>query len=72
MGLRRLDPELRATVVLRFYADISMPQVALAMAVPEGTVKSRLHRAVSELRASCPRESLSDDDVRITRALPGA
>jgi RNA polymerase sigma-70 factor (ECF subfamily) len=57
-GLRRLDPELRATVVLRFYADLSIPQVALAMTVPEGTVKSRLHRAISELRAVLPRESL--------------
>jgi RNA polymerase sigma-70 factor (ECF subfamily) len=53
-GLDRLGPELRATVVLRFFADFSIPQIAAAMTLPEGTVKSRLHRAVSELRATLP------------------
>ena len=53
-GLDRLGPELRATVVLRFYADFSVLQIASAMTVPEGTVKSRLHRAVAELRTTLP------------------
>jgi RNA polymerase sigma-70 factor (ECF subfamily) len=53
-GLERLAADLRATVVLRFYADLSIPQIAAAMTVPEGTVKSRLHRAVAELRTTLP------------------
>ena len=53
-GLDRLAADLRATVVLRFYADFSIPQIAAAMTVPEGTVKSRLHRAVAELRTTLP------------------
>ena len=53
-GLDRLAPELRATVVLRFFADFSIPQIASAMTVAEGTVKSRLHRAVAELRTTLP------------------
>ena len=53
-GLDRLAPELRATVVLRFYADFTISQIAAAMTVPEGTVKSRLHRAVAELRTTLP------------------
>jgi RNA polymerase sigma-70 factor (ECF subfamily) len=53
-GLDRLAPELRATVVLRFFADFSIPQIAAAMTVAEGTVKSRLHRAVAELRTTLP------------------
>ena len=57
-GLDALAPELRATVVLRFYADFSVPEIASAMAVPEGTVKSRLHRAVAELRVRLPVETL--------------
>jgi RNA polymerase sigma-70 factor (ECF subfamily) len=57
-GLERLAPELRATVVLRFYADFPVADIALAMSVAEGTVKSRLHRAVAELRAALPKESL--------------
>jgi RNA polymerase sigma-70 factor, ECF subfamily len=54
VGLDRLAADLRATVVLRFYADCSIPQIAAAMNVPEGTVKSRLHRAVAELRTTLP------------------
>jgi RNA polymerase sigma-70 factor (ECF subfamily) len=57
-GLAELTPELRATVVLRFYADCTVPEIAAAMAVPEGTVKSRLHRAIEELRKFLPMEAM--------------
>jgi RNA polymerase sigma-70 factor (ECF subfamily) len=57
-GLAALTPELRATVVLRFYADFTVPEIATAMAVPEGTVKSRLHRAIDELRRFLPMEAM--------------
>ena len=56
-SLAALPPELRATVVLRFYADFTVPEIAAAMAIPQGTVKSRLHRAVSQLRQSLPMEA---------------
>ncbi len=57
-GLAALTPELRATVVLRFYADFTVPEIATAMAAPEGTVKSRLHRAIEELRERLPMEAM--------------
>jgi RNA polymerase sigma-70 factor (ECF subfamily) len=57
-GLAELTPELRATVVLRFYADFTVPEIATAMAVPEGTVKSRLHRVIEELRQRLPMEAM--------------
>ena len=57
-GLAVLEPELRATVVLRFYADLAVPEIAKAMHVPEGTVKSRLHRAMAVLRQTLPQEAL--------------
>lgn len=57
-GLEALPPDLRATVVLRFYADFTVPEIATAMAVPEGTVKSRLHRAIEELRRFLPMEAM--------------
>ena len=58
-GLAALAPDLRATVVLRFYADFTVPEIAAAMAIPEGTVKSRLHRAIEELRRCLPLEVLT-------------
>lgn len=50
-SLNVLPTEQRATVVLRFFQDLSLPQIAEVMGVPEGTVKSRLHTALSKLRA---------------------
>jgi len=50
-ALQQLSPEQRTTVVLRFFQDLSIPQIAQVMAVPEGTVKSRLHASMGKLRA---------------------
>lgn len=49
-ALQSLPEEQRTTVVLRFFQDLSIAQVAQVMGVPEGTVKSRLHTALSKLR----------------------
>jgi RNA polymerase sigma-70 factor, ECF subfamily len=57
--LARLEPELVAVLVLRFYADLTVPDIAVAMALPEGTVKSRLHRATSRLRDALPKEVIA-------------
>jgi RNA polymerase sigma-70 factor, ECF subfamily len=51
-GFRRLAPEGRAIVVLHHYLDLSLPEIALILGIPVGTAKSRLHRALQELRAS--------------------
>jgi RNA polymerase sigma-70 factor (ECF subfamily) len=51
-GFARLTLEQRAVIVLRIYFDLPVEHVAEALDVPVGTVKSRLHRAVSALRAS--------------------
>jgi RNA polymerase sigma-70 factor (ECF subfamily) len=50
-ALQSLPDEQRATVVLRFFQDLTVPQVAAVMNVPEGTVKSRLHTALGRLRS---------------------
>ena len=48
-ALTRLSLDHRSVVVLRYYADWSLEQIAEALDVPQGTVKSRLHRAVEQL-----------------------
>jgi RNA polymerase sigma factor (sigma-70 family) len=50
-ALRRLDHDRRLAVVLRYYLDLPVDEVAAAMRVPVGTVKSRLHRALRDLQA---------------------
>jgi RNA polymerase sigma-70 factor (ECF subfamily) len=49
--LRRLDEPGRAIVVLHYYLGLPLTEVAVSLGVPIGTVKSRLHRALSEMRA---------------------
>jgi len=53
---------LQATVtalVLRYYADLPVAEVAVAMRCAEGTVKSLTAKAVANLRAAI------DDDVEV-------
>ena len=51
-GFQRLKPHHRAAIVLHFYMDLSMAEVADALGVPVGTAKSRIHYAVDALRAA--------------------
>ena len=46
----RLSADHRIAIVLRYYLDLTVDQIADRVGVPAGTVKSRLHHAVSELR----------------------
>lgn len=48
----RLSLEHRAVVVLHHQLGFPLDEVAEALDVPTGTVKSRLHRAMQQLRAS--------------------
>jgi RNA polymerase sigma-70 factor, ECF subfamily len=51
-GFRRLSVDHRAVVVLHHYMDLTLADVAEALGVPEGTVRSRLHYAMRGLRAA--------------------
>ena len=57
VALAGLDPDHRIVVVLRYWADLTVDEIAERVGVPAGTVKSRLHYA---LRALAP----SLEDVR--------
>jgi RNA polymerase sigma-70 factor (ECF subfamily) len=60
-AFRWLDPEQRSLVVLHYYLDLPLVEVAEALEMPVGTAKSRLHRARATLRAAL------DADERIDR-----
>ena len=63
-ALARLEPEARAVVVLHFYLDLPLPQVAAMLGIPVGTAKSRLHRSLGTLRSS-----MAIDEVTATAGL---
>jgi RNA polymerase sigma-70 factor, ECF subfamily len=49
-ALRKLPAQQRETVVLRFIEGMDLAEIAAALDVPTGTVKSRLHHALETLR----------------------
>ncbi|MCC6832959.1 MAG: RNA polymerase sigma factor [Thermoleophilia bacterium] len=49
-ALRALGPDRRAVVVLHFWLGHPLPEVAEILGVPQGTVHSRLSRALTQLR----------------------
>ena len=51
MALDSLPPKHREVVVLRYFDDLSYKEIAQAMGIPVGTVKSRLNHAIRKLRA---------------------
>lgn len=53
-----LPTRQRTALVLRYYADLSVSQVAEVMGCPEGTVKTLTRRAIEALRA----EGVADAD----------
>ena len=50
--LRELSFQHREVAMLRFVHGMSLKEIAEALEVPPGTVKSRLHAAVKQLRNS--------------------
>lgn len=50
-ALRRLPADQRAVVVLRYYLGLPEAEIASSLGVRPGTVKSRSHRALAQLRA---------------------
>lgn len=51
-AISRLDFDLKAVVILRFWADLTVDQIAARVQAPPGTVKSRLHRGLAQLRTA--------------------
>ena len=50
--LANLPPGQREALTLRFVDGMSLSEIAAALGIPEGTVKSRLHGGIANLRAS--------------------
>ena len=56
-ALRKLPERQRQALVLRYYADFSEAEIATAMKISRGAVKSHTARGMAALRAELERES---------------
>ena len=65
-ALRRLDPEWRAVVVLHYFLGMPLPDVAVALRIPLGTAKSRLHRSLGAMRST-----IEGTDEAVHTPIPG-
>lgn len=63
-ALVALNPEQRMVVVLRYWRDLSIEEIADRLGVPSGTVRSRLHYALRALRAEIEPEPGRPAEVR--------
>jgi len=59
-GFRRLKPEHRAVLVLHHFLGFSDDEAAEILGVAPGTIKSRLNRATSSMRATLDADSRAD------------
>jgi RNA polymerase sigma-70 factor (ECF subfamily) len=56
-----LSPDHRVVVVLRYLLDLPVEEIATRTGTPAGTVKSRLHHALRQLRATYEAAARLDD-----------
>jgi RNA polymerase sigma-70 factor (sigma-E family) len=62
--LAQVPPRQRACLVLRYYDDLSVSDVATALRISEGTVKSQTARGLETLQAAFARET--DDELLVS------
>jgi RNA polymerase sigma-70 factor (ECF subfamily) len=69
-AFRRLSLEHRSVVVLHHLAGLTLGDVGEALDLSVGTVKSRLHRAMAELRASLEADARVPTTAFLGREVP--
>jgi RNA polymerase sigma-70 factor (ECF subfamily) len=57
-ALSELDFKYRAPLVLRYYSDLDYQEIAQILGLPEGTVKTHLHRGKAELKKILERKGV--------------
>jgi RNA polymerase sigma-70 factor, ECF subfamily len=55
-ALERVSGPHREVLVLRFYEEMKIHEIAAHLRISKGTVKSRLHYAIAEMQRQLPRE----------------
>jgi RNA polymerase sigma-70 factor (ECF subfamily) len=56
MAVGLLPPNLRHIIILKYYEDMTLSEIASLLEKPEGTVKTRLNKALNQLRTAYRKE----------------
>jgi len=59
--LNELPEKFRTVLLLKHYEDLSITTIAAVLDIPEGTVKSRLHKGIKQLTVLAEKRGLSDE-----------
>ena len=60
-AIAKLPSDQREAIVLRYFSDLSVPEIAAATNQPEGTIKSRLNRALKRLNEIISNNETSEE-----------
>ncbi|HEY8591128.1 MAG TPA: sigma-70 family RNA polymerase sigma factor [Naasia sp.] len=71
-AMRRMSPGDKDVLLLHAWADLDHGEIAAALDIPVGTVKSRLNRARRQLRTAIDRGSAPDKEMDHGRTAPAA
>ena len=63
-ALSRLTPDEQGLLALRYGRELTVPEIADLLGIPQGTAKSRLHSTLQHLRAAFDAERRSEEAKR--------
>lgn len=69
VALRQLSPRQREAVTLRFFEDLTVPQIAASLGTSPGTIKRHLSNAMAQLRGVLAEVTTPDVDTDVDRQL---
>jgi RNA polymerase sigma-70 factor (ECF subfamily) len=72
VAVKALEEPYRATILMRFFDDLSAAEIASRIHVPEATVRTRLRRALEQLRDRLDRSHAGDRRAWCQAVLPFA